>query len=131
MDIDELKKLIQQERNKLTEATNPGTPKAKLKAASSLASVDPNAPTVKTSIPKDPSVSPPLSKQPTPKSSYENPEDVFYGLRRLKIELLTMFEMKMKGQENLSSEEVSNMIRDIFDEEVNKLTSKHPELDVK
>lgn len=126
MDIKDLKKLINQEINKskLQEATNPGTPKAKIKAAASLASVDPNAPTVKTPTPKDPSVAPPVSKQPTPRSSYQNPEDVYYGLRRMKIELLTKFEMEMKD------EETSEIIRDIFDQEVNKLTSKHPELDV-
>lgn len=126
MDLKELKKLINQEiaKAKLEEATNPGTPKAKIKAAASLASVDPNAPTVKSPTPRDPSVSPPLSKQPSPTSSYQNPEDVYYGLRRMKIALLTKFEIEMKD------EETSQTIRDIFDEEVNKLTSKHPELDV-
>ena len=126
MDIKELKKLINQEiaKTKLEEATNPGTPKAKIKAAASLASVDPNATTVKSPTPRDPAVSPPLSKQPTPRSLYQNPEDVYYGLRRMKIELLTKFEIQMKD------EEASEIIRDIFDQEVNKLTAKHPELDV-
>lgn len=126
MDLNELKKLINEEveKVKMQEVTSAGTPKAKIKAAASLGPVDPNAPTVKTPTPKDPSVAPPLSKQPTPKSSYQNPEDVYYGLRRMKIELLTKFEMQMKD------EETSQIIRDIFDQEVNKLTSKHPELDV-
>lgn len=125
MDIKELKKLIDQEisKSRLEEATNPGTPRAKIKAASTPP-VDPNVGTAKTPIPRDPSVAPPISKQPTPKSSYQNPEDVYYGLRRMKIELLTKFEIEMKDQE------ASQIIRDIFDQEVNKLTSKHPELDV-
>jgi hypothetical protein len=126
MDIKQLKKLINEEvaKIKMQEATNPGTPKAKIKAAASLASVDPNAPTVKKSTPRDPSVAPPLSKQPISKSSYQNAEDVYYGLRRMKIELLTKFEIEFKD------EEASQIIRDIFDQEVNKLTAKHPELDV-
>lgn len=121
MNINELKKLIDQEvkRVRVLEATNPGTPKAKLKAKDKP-EVSPTA----TTLLKDPSAKPPESKQPKPSKEIQNPEDFYKGILRLHNALRDRFDLEFKD------EEVYSMIRDITSEEIEKLRSKYPELDL-
>jgi hypothetical protein len=126
MNIKELKKLINEEVNKMRlvkEVTNPGTPRAKIKAAQPPP-IDPNSNTYVTAMPKDPSVPPPESKQP--KSNYEitNPTDFYKGILRLHNALRDKFDLEINNQE------VYELIRDITSEEVEKIRSKYPEMGI-
>ena len=125
MDIKEIKKLLNQEikNYKLQEATNPGTPKAKIKAAQSAPAVDPDV-TYVTSIPKDPAIPPPESKQPKPRGEIQNPEDFYRCLMRLYVSLENKFFFEMKD------EEASSIIRETLEEEIRKLRDKYPHLDI-
>lgn len=127
MDLKELKKLLNEEIIKMRlvkEATNPGTPKAKIKAAQSLQTVDPSAKTYVTGIPKDPAVPPPDSKQPKPSGEVTNPTDFYKGIIRLHNALRDKFDLEMDNQE------VYELIRDITSEEIEKIRSKHPEMGI-
>lgn len=127
MDIKQLKKLIDQEvsRKKLQEATNPGTPRAKIKAKEKEKEVDPNAPTVlKKDKIKDPSSEIPSSKQPKSKYQMENPQDYFRGILRLHNALRDKFQLQ------LQDEEVYELIREITSEEIEKLRTKFPNMDI-
>lgn len=122
MDIKELKKLINEEINKMRlvkeDPTNPGTPKAKIKAA------DPNSKTSIMGMPKDPSVPPPESLQPKQNNEITNPTDFYKGMLRLHNALRDKFDLEMDNQE------VYELIRDITSEEVEKIRSKHPEMGI-
>lgn len=127
MNIKELKKLIDQEvsKMKLNEATNPGTPKAKIKAKEKEKEVDPNAPTIlKKSMIKDPSSEIPLSKQPKSKYEMENAQDYFRGILRLHNALRDKFQLEMQD------EEAYELIREITSQEIEKLRSKFPDMDI-
>jgi hypothetical protein len=127
MNIKELKKLINEEVNKMRlvkEVTNPGTPRAKIKAAQPLQTVDPNSNTYVTAMPKDPSVSPPESKQPKSNSEITNPTDFYKGILRLHNALRDKFDLEINNQE------VYELIRDITSEEVEKIRSKYPEMGI-
>lgn len=123
MNINELKKLINQEVKKyrLSEATEPGTPKAKIKAAQSTKTPEPSATTIMKDMPKDPAVSPPQGRQPKATKEIENPEDFYKGIMRLHNALRDRFQLEM------NDEEVYEIIREITSEEIEKARSKYPE----
>jgi len=128
MHIKELKKLINEEINKMrlvkeAEAgTNPGTRKAI--AAQSLKTVDPNSKTSVMAMSRDPSVPPPESLQPKQNNEITNPTDFYKGIIRLHNALRDKFDLQMDNQE------VYELIRDITSEEVEKIRSKHPEMGI-
>ena len=127
MNIKELKKLINEEINKMRlvkEATNPGTPRAKIKAANPQPTTDPNSDTSVSAMPRDPSVPPPESLQPKQNNEITNPTDFYKGIMRLHNALRDKFDLQMDNQE------VYELIRDITSEEVEKIRSKHPEMGI-
>jgi hypothetical protein len=125
MNINELKKLIQQEQKRLSEATEPGTPKAKMDAAKKAKEVDPNAPTVlKKDFTKDPSVPPPESKQPKSKYEMQSPEDFYRGIIRLHNALRDKFDLQMDDQD------AYELIREITSQEIEKIRQQYPELNL-
>lgn len=126
MDLKELKKLINEEiiKNKLLEATDPGTPRAKIKAAQKSLSVDPNAPTViKQTFQKDPAKQPSVSIQPKAQEMKE-PQEMYKGILRLHNALRDKFDLEMGNQE------VYEIIREITSQEIEKLRKQFPEMDI-
>lgn len=125
MDIKELKKLIQEEKNKLSEATVPGSLAAKVRAAAKQ-EVEPEDKTQAIpGISVDPSAKTVIKKPQTSSSpAIQSPEDFYKGILRIRNELQTKFFLELKNKE------VSEMIDDIVSEEIEKLRSKYPDLNI-
>jgi hypothetical protein len=118
MDIKQLKKLIEQVKNEISEnetttsLRKPRTPSPALSPAQPVVSPDSD-----TKISSRPSA--PISQS----KPYQNPQDFMNGMRRLRIALQGKFFMTDKNKE------ISDIIDEIYEEEVNKVVRENPDLD--
>lgn len=114
MDIKQLKKLIEQVKNEISENETTTSLRKPRTPSAAQPVVSPDSDTKISSRP-----SAPISQS----KPYQNPQDFMNGMRRLRIALQDKFLMTDKNNQ------ISDIIDEIYQEQVNKVVRENPELD--